>query len=62
MSLVAANGCPLTVYGESVVKLESKELRKTFQWTFVVADVSQPIIGADFFRHFNLLIDCGSEN
>ncbi|GFU94079.1 hypothetical protein TNCV_3308321 [Trichonephila clavipes] len=32
-------------------------LRRPFIWTFIIADVSSPIIGADFLKHFNLLID-----
>ncbi|GFU72432.1 retrovirus-related Pol polyprotein from transposon opus, partial [Trichonephila clavipes] len=31
--------------------------RRPFIWTFIIADVSSPIIGADFLKHFNLLID-----
>ncbi|GFX71235.1 transposon Tf2-8 polyprotein [Trichonephila clavipes] len=33
------------------------DLRRPFIWTFIIADVSSPIIGADFLRHFNILID-----
>ncbi|GBM82790.1 Transposon Ty3-I Gag-Pol polyprotein [Araneus ventricosus] len=32
-------------------------LRRTSQWPFLVADVTKPIIGADFLQHFGLLID-----
>ena len=32
-------------------------LRRTFEWTFYVAAVTQPILGADFLRHFGLLVD-----
>lgn len=32
-------------------------LRRDFCWPFVVADVTAPIIGADFIRHHDLLID-----
>ncbi|KFD47482.1 hypothetical protein M513_11643 [Trichuris suis] len=32
-------------------------MRQKFSWTFVIADVQQPIIGADFLRHFTLLVD-----
>ncbi len=28
-----------------------------FQWIFIIADVQKPIIGADFLRHFGLLVD-----
>lgn len=32
-------------------------LRRSFKWKFVIADVSTPILGADFFYHHNLLVD-----
>jgi len=32
-------------------------LRRTFRWVFVVADIPQAIIGADFLYHFGLLVD-----
>lgn len=32
-------------------------LRRKFQWLFVIADVSRPIIGADILQNFGLLID-----
>ncbi|XP_064462642.1 uncharacterized protein K02A2.6-like [Ornithodoros turicata] len=32
-------------------------LRRAFQWIFLVADVSQPIIGADFLTYFHVLVD-----
>ncbi|GFX38970.1 retrovirus-related Pol polyprotein from transposon opus [Trichonephila clavipes] len=32
-------------------------LRRVFRWPFIAAAVSQPIIGADFLRHYGLLVD-----
>ena len=32
-------------------------LRRDFCWRFLIADVSKPILGADFLAHFNLLPD-----
>jgi hypothetical protein len=29
-----------------------------FTWRLIVADVTQPLIGADFLTHFALLVDC----
>lgn len=54
--LFAANGTPIKVIVEQVVKL-NLGLRREFYWQFVVADVTTPIIGADFIRHYDLLID-----
>ena len=58
VKLNAADGRKLEVRGESSLKLCSKQLRRDFQWTFVVANVSMPIIGIDFLSHFHLLVDC----
>lgn len=54
--LFAANGTQIKTYGVKTLMLDFK-LRRIFRWTFVVADVSQPILGADFLRHFNLCVD-----
>ena len=32
-------------------------LHRTFRWSFLVAEVSQPILGVDFLRHFRVLVD-----
>ncbi|GFW64723.1 transposon Tf2-11 polyprotein [Trichonephila clavipes] len=55
-SLFAANNTKITAYG-MVHKELNLGLRRPFIWTFIIADVSSPIIGADFLKHFNLLID-----
>ncbi|GFX34785.1 retrovirus-related Pol polyprotein from transposon 297 [Trichonephila clavipes] len=55
-SLFAANNTKIPAYG-MVRKELNLGLRRPFIWTFITADVSSPIIGADFLKHFNLLID-----
>ncbi|GFX44417.1 transposon Tf2-11 polyprotein [Trichonephila clavipes] len=55
-SLYAANNTKIPAYG-MVRKELNLGLRRPFIWTFIIADVSSPIIGADFLKHFNLLID-----
>ncbi|GFU58213.1 hypothetical protein TNCV_697231 [Trichonephila clavipes] len=55
-SLFAANNTKIPAYG-MVRKELNLGLRRRFIWTFIIADVSSPIIGADFLKHFNLLID-----
>ncbi|GFV90056.1 transposon Tf2-11 polyprotein [Trichonephila clavipes] len=55
-SLFAANNTKIPAYG-MVRKELNLSLRRPFIWTFIIADVSYPIIGADFLKHFNLLID-----
>ena len=32
---------------------------RRFTWSFLLSDVAMPIIGADFLRHFGLLVDLG---
>ncbi|GFT24728.1 transposon Tf2-9 polyprotein [Trichonephila clavipes] len=54
--LFAANNTKILAYG-MVRKELNLGLRRPFIWTFIIADVSSPIIGADFLKHFNLLID-----
>ncbi|GFX01872.1 retrovirus-related Pol polyprotein from transposon 297 [Trichonephila clavipes] len=52
-SLFAANNTKIPAYG-MVRKELNLGLRRPFIWTFIIADVSSPIIGADFLKHFNL--------
>lgn len=56
IQLFAANGTPIKVYGESLLKV-NLGLRREFSWTFLIADVTSGIIGADFICHHDLLID-----
>ena len=54
--LVAANGSSIKTFGQKALKVDFGNNGK-FTWSFVVADVSRPIIGADMLRHFGLLVD-----
>lgn len=54
--LYAANGSPIKVIGEKSIKIDVG-LRREFLWSFVVAGVTSPIIGSDFIKHYDLLID-----
>ena len=54
--LSAANGTVISTYGTITLALKLG-LRRVFPWKFVIADVSKPIIGADFLAHFGLLVD-----
>jgi len=55
-TLSAANGTPIATYGTRMMTL-NLGLRRDFHWRFLVADVSKPILGADFLAHHNLLPD-----
>ena len=52
----AVNNTPLRTYGKWSLTL-NLGLRRPLPWIFIVADVQKPIIGADFLRHFGLLVD-----
>lgn len=55
-NVAAVNNTPIRTYGthERVLDLE---LAKQYPWNFIVADVSVPILGADFLETFDLLPD-----
>ena len=57
--LVAANNTTINTYGNSK-RVVDVGLKCDYPWTFIVADVQQPIKGADFFIHYNLLVDLRS--
>ena len=50
--LSAANGTPIPCYG--VTRHRVTLGSKIYPFNFIIADVKQPIIGADFLAHFNL--------
>ena len=54
--LFAANGSSIPVYSQQSCTV-SLGLRREFKWIFLQATVKFPIIGADFLRHFNLMVD-----
>ena len=53
--LEAANGSNIPLHGaiDATIRLGSQSL----PWTFLVADVSTPILGADFLSHHRLTVD-----
>ena len=52
---MAANGSSICIYGEHNIPLKFN--KRHFQWTFTIAQVSQPLLGADFLRAYSLLVD-----
>ncbi|EZA58473.1 hypothetical protein X777_01172 [Ooceraea biroi] len=54
--LFAANHTVIPTYGEKRITLDLG-LRRKFVWTFIIADVVQPILGCDFLHEYNLLPD-----
>ena len=59
LPLVAANNSTIHTYG-NCKRVVDVRLKREYPWTFIVADVQQPIIGADFLIHYNLLVDLRS--
>lgn len=54
--LYAANSSQIKTYGTEVLSPDFR-LRRDLSWSFFIADVPIPIIGADFLKHFALLVD-----
>ena len=50
LPLVAANNSTIKTYG-NCKRVIDVGLKREYPWTFIVADVQQPIIGADFLFH-----------
>ena len=53
--LTGANGSTIQTYGSRTLPLEFNS--RHYKWPFTIADVSQPLLGADFLRAYSLLID-----
>ncbi|GFW36264.1 hypothetical protein TNCV_4931261 [Trichonephila clavipes] len=60
MTLSAANTSPIHIYTTQTLSLDLG-LRRIFQWTFLVGNVSTPIIGADFLYNFRLVPDISKQ-
>ncbi|GBM89583.1 hypothetical protein AVEN_169410-1 [Araneus ventricosus] len=50
-TLLATNSSNINVYGQKTLSLNFN-LRRDFIWTFLIADISTPILGADFLHYF----------
>ena len=53
--LTTANGQPIISYGRKTFDLKFGDHQ--YSWSFIIADVSKTLLGADFLQHFNLLVD-----
>ena len=56
LTLMAVNDTPIHTYGKRSLTL-NLGLRRALPWIFIIAEVQRPILGADFLRHFGLLVD-----
>lgn len=55
-TLYAANGSKINTFGVKRLSLDFG-LHKRFEWSFIIADVTNAIIGADFISFYKLLPD-----
>ena len=55
-TLTAVNNTSIRTYGQRSLTL-NLGLRRSLPWIFVIADVQKPILGADFLRHYGLMVD-----
>ena len=61
LTLLAVNDTPISTYGKRSLTL-NLGLRRSLPWIFIIADVQKPILGADFLRHFELLVDVNQKH
>jgi len=57
-SLIAANGSTVETFGNRQLHFTLSNLKRSYTWEFIIANVTRPILGADFFTSFRLLVDC----
>lgn len=57
--LYAANGSVIKTFGTKIMTLDFS-LRRPYKWLFIIAEVTQPILGADFLAHHGLIVDLKS--
>ncbi|GFO36275.1 retrovirus-related pol polyprotein [Plakobranchus ocellatus] len=58
-ALQAANGTTISTFGSRDVKLRFHGT--TYEARLIIADVKRPLLGADFFRRHNLLVDLNGQ-
>ena len=56
ISYSPANNSEIKTYGVVTIEL-NLGLRRSYKWSFIVCDVKQPIIGADFLKAHQLVVD-----
>ena len=55
-SLQTVNSTTIATYGTCSLTLDLR-LQRAFKWVFIIADVSKPMLGADFLKHYGHLVD-----
>ena len=59
LPIVAANNTTINTYGTSK-RIVAVGLKREYAWTFIIADIKQPIVGADFLINYSLLVNLKS--
>ena len=59
LALTNPSGTNIKCY-ELDAHISISSIRRSFQWTFVIADVVQTNLGLDFLSNYFLLIDCSN--
>ena len=54
-----ANGSPIDTYGNKSLKLNI-DMRRNYIWSFIIANVQTPILGAYFLANYNLAVHMNS--
>ena len=57
-SLVSATNEPISSYGIRTLSFKINNHKAIITWEFIVADVSTPILGADFLAHHDISVNC----
>ena len=57
--LQAANGSPIETYGNKSLTLNI-DMCCDYTWSFIIAKVQMPILGADFLAHYDLAVHMNS--
>ena len=57
MTLTAANNSPIKTHGSATVNIAIPRLRRSFDWECIIANVTTPLLGADFLHTNDLLVD-----
>ena len=56
IGILASNNSPTLTNGTRSLTL-NLGLRLNFRWVFMIANVSNPILGADILNHYGLAVD-----
>ena len=60
VTLSGPSGDKICTYGEVDINLGIRHAGRVFKWTFLVANVVNPLLGIDFLKGNKLIVDCAS--